>query len=71
MKTRLPKTNNKDLDKLLKKAEKEMWRIDKRGSGHIQCLSPDKETIVVVASSASSKQLHIVRGRFRKGGLNV
>jgi len=65
------KTSNKELNKLLKKAEQQNWRVlpHKRG-GHIKCYSPDKKTIVVIATSTKSlRAIENSKACFKKGGL--
>lgn len=66
------KTTNKRMNKLLKQAEANGWRIISCGSGHIKCYSPDGKTISVVSvSPRSDRAVDAAKSVFKKGGLDI
>jgi CBS-domain-containing membrane protein len=60
---------DKDLNKLLRKAEKQGWRIVERSSGAILCYSPDGETVATAHKTQSDhRALRNFTAQLRKGG---
>lgn len=67
---KLPKTNKKEVNKMIKLASKEGWRIENSKGGHIMCYSPDIETIVTISKTKGShKVVQDIKSDFAKGGL--
>lgn len=65
-----PKTNNKDINTLIKKATKAGWRFDYTKGKHVRGLAPNGEGIVIVAVSPSSHRAYQeFRNRLKKNGL--
>lgn len=66
-------SQNKELNKLIKKALNQDWRIKKgKNSAHTKLYSPDHKTIVIVSNSSVSRTgLLNVKNEFKKGGLNL
>lgn len=59
----------KDVEKLLKEAERQGWRIEDRGRRYL-CFSPDRSTIVTVSKTPSAQSaLRNILSDLRKGGL--
>jgi hypothetical protein len=62
--------HNKELEAILKVAERAGWRVKGGGQRHFKCFSPDGETIIVISSSASrGTGWTPTRRRFRRAGL--
>jgi hypothetical protein len=60
------------MNKLLKRAESDGWKIIAAGSGHIKCYSPDGKTISVVSvSPRSDRAVEAAKSIFKEGGLTV
>jgi hypothetical protein len=66
-------TQNKDINRLLKIAGKQGWRIERnRRGGHFKCFSPDGKTIVIVACTTVSRNaVKKARANFEAGGLKI
>ena len=60
----------KDVEKLLREAERQGWRIEDRGRRYM-CFSPNGSTVVTVSKTPSAqKALITIRSDLRKGGFN-
>jgi hypothetical protein len=70
LKIMAPKTNKKEINKLLKKCEKQKWRFRADGP-HIMCYSPDGVTMVLVSKSPASDSTKKVINDLRKGGFKL
>jgi hypothetical protein len=72
MSKKMPKSSNKELDKLVKKAIKAGWRWKEGNGGHIKLFSPDKKTIAVISvSTRHPRAVREAKKSLQIGGLKV
>lgn len=68
----IPKTNDKDINKLIKKAAKFGWSFEIKGGGHIKGKSPCGQFMTVISVSPKSKKAFWDTQKiFRKSGVQV
>lgn len=70
---KLPKTNSKELNKLIKAASQQGWRFkDQQKGGHIKCFAPDKKSIVTISATTKSlRGVQNAKGHFKQAGLKI
>jgi len=61
-------SNNKELKKIIKYAEKQGWRVLRTKSGHFKWYSPDGESIVTSPSTGSHKSWKNFMALLKKAG---
>jgi hypothetical protein len=62
--------NYKGLDKVIKQARKEGWRIEQRHGGHIRWLHPDGKTILFSPSTANKRSWANFLAMLKKSGFD-
>lgn len=63
-----------ELKKMASQAVQQGWRVERRGSGHLAFLSPNKGTSPVFASATPGKNnraIPNIRGKLRRAGLRI
>jgi predicted RNA binding protein YcfA (HicA-like mRNA interferase family) len=68
----IPKTSDREVNKILKEANRNGWRIVQRNGGHIICYAPNgDDRVTVSASHSDSFALKKVRADFKRAGLET
>ena len=61
---------DKDLNDLLRKAERAGWNVTKQGNGHVRVISPDGVVNRVVSSTPrTSTAWHLLRREMQRAGV--
>ena len=67
---KVPQTNNKKVNKLIKDAYREGWRIKQNSGNHIKVYPPQGD-IIVISCSGSIRSEKDVRSDFKRAGLEI
>lgn len=66
----MAKSSNKEVNRLIKIATQQGWRVEIGGSGHVKFFPPDGE-IVVISKTPSSPNSNRNKWMLKKAGLKI